>query len=115
MSRTSCPIQAKTFDMEFPMPVIIHPPGTPLEPDHPFAKVCILFAPRLRSPSMTKRATGQRNDVELPKSNEDEFGFFKRRLYDDIAISIKYPLVPQPVPDLEDIAFEILRERYKGR
>jgi|GEM_PF-6292995 len=94
---------------------IIHPPGTSLAPNHPFVNVCILFVPRHRPASGPMRTVGQGNDVERRKADEEAFWSFKRRLLDDVATSIKYPLVPLREPDLEDIAFEILRERYRGR
>ncbi|OWW18350.1 hypothetical protein AYR66_02580 [Noviherbaspirillum denitrificans] len=94
------------------MPVIYHPPGTPISPDQPFANVCILFAPKYR-PAIV--SADQRNDVERREHDEEAFESFKRRLYDDVSTSNKYPLVPRRERDLEDIAFEVLRERYPGR
>lgn len=128
----------------------IHPPGTPFEPDHPFATPQILFVPRLFSPppaSTAKRwepngeagsATGASTDAEFvkvwaemlenlderlrasgrtvsvinsPHANEFEATFLQAGRVETERLA----LVPQLPPDLEDIAFKILRLHYKGR
>lgn len=96
------------------MPVTDHPPGTPFPKGHPFANICISFVPGHRSASTPRRTAGLRNDEER-KADEEAFRRFRQRLSRDVATSIKHPLVPQRERDLEDIAFELLRERYKGR
>ena len=125
----------------------IHPPGTPLKPDHPFATPQILFVPKhslphggdvespascggaeraieanvnagpiehwdklLRNFDDRLRASGRTVTVE-ESSREDEFiASFPVR-----AAIERLPLIPQLPPDLEDIAFEILRLHYTGR
>lgn len=96
------------------MPVIINPPDRPFPPGHPFAHPCILFVASHGSAGTLEPAAAGSND-EPSKVGEEAFSRFRQRLWHDVATSIKYPLVPQRERDLEDIAFEILRERYQGR
>lgn len=69
------PEQASSSTTQTKGKLTIHPPGTPLPPDYPFAQPVIIFG------------------VNCPEQ----------------------PLVPKREPDLDDIAFEILRQaRYKN-
>jgi hypothetical protein len=127
----------------------IHPPGTPLEPDHPFATPQILFVPRCSPPSSTPNAASTHQPSQAAESGPDSdaatiksWAELITKIEEDLRAegrtvnvseacntgefivtfpqrpaleAVQLPLVPQLPPDLEDIAFEILRSRYKGR
>lgn len=101
----------------------IHPPGTPLPPDHPFAKTLIYFVARRHACTPKKSRMASRPTRARKNGTDTEDAYLKFRLMlqhlldgsqcpvDDAKTT---PLVPQRPPDLEDIAFEILRQaRYK--
>lgn len=125
----------------------IHPPGTPLPPDHPFAKTLIFFVAQRRactpkksmvaSPPIRVRKNGSDteaaylkfrlmlqqfldvrpcpvDDAETTMEISEAKGVGIRSAQEKSAEAAPPPLVPQRPPDLEDIAFEILRQaRYK--
>jgi hypothetical protein len=76
------------------MSLKIHPPGTPLRDDHPFSRPVILFGGKPKTSSQKSSPPEESNQSDTASSEEP---------------------IPQLPPDLEDIAFEILRSRYKGR